>query len=246
MISDLHYDKRVFKGVDESRAWPWLLEVVDHPRPDLLLSCGNWGMAISPEEFEELLRRTTVLTIYGNHENVSVLAGLRNVRDGAPVLMEDARIYEVGGVRIAGISGIIASRPVVRKGVPRKLADDYVEAARKLKGSDVDVLLIHEIPALRDVYPGVRVDYATTAALEAIRVVAPKLVFNGHMHHSLYTIYRFGDIPTLYVRVDSSQKHRHYAIYHVEEEKLEIWGDIRVAAKIHLHAFQGASPPGQL
>ena len=164
----------------------------------------------------------------------------------APVLMEDARIYEVGGVRIAGISGIIASRPVARKGVPRKLADDYVEAARKLKGSDVDILLIHEVPALRDVYPGMRVDYATTAALETIKLVAPKLVFNGHMHHSPYTVYRLGDIPTLYVRVDSSQKYRHYAVYYVEEGRLEVWGDIRVVMEIRLHAFQGASPPGQL
>ena len=27
VISDLHYDKRVFRGVDESRAWEWLLSI---------------------------------------------------------------------------------------------------------------------------------------------------------------------------------------------------------------------------
>jgi len=51
VISDLHYDKRIFKGVDESKAWSWLVEVVDYHKPDLLLSCGDWGSAINSEEF---------------------------------------------------------------------------------------------------------------------------------------------------------------------------------------------------
>jgi predicted phosphodiesterase len=28
VISDLHYDKRVFHGIDESKAWKWLLGIV--------------------------------------------------------------------------------------------------------------------------------------------------------------------------------------------------------------------------
>ena len=42
IISDLHYDKRVFKGVDESRAGGWLLGIVDYHKPDLLVSLGDW------------------------------------------------------------------------------------------------------------------------------------------------------------------------------------------------------------
>ena len=79
VISDLHYEKRVFRGVDESRALSWLMEVVDYHRPDLLLSCGDWGSAINPEEFYELLGKTIVLSIYGNHENLEVLRTLHNV-----------------------------------------------------------------------------------------------------------------------------------------------------------------------
>jgi len=41
VISDLHYDKRIFKGIDESRAWEWLLSIVDYYGPDYLLSCED-------------------------------------------------------------------------------------------------------------------------------------------------------------------------------------------------------------
>jgi len=91
VISDLHYDKRIFKGVDESKAWSWLMRMVDYHKPDLLLSCGS---AINSEEFYELLRKTVVLTIYGNHENLEVMKSLYNVRCDRylPVLMEDGRV----------------------------------------------------------------------------------------------------------------------------------------------------------
>jgi len=28
IISDLHYDRRIFQGIDESKAWRWLLDIV--------------------------------------------------------------------------------------------------------------------------------------------------------------------------------------------------------------------------
>jgi len=60
VISDLHYDKRVFHGIDESRAWEWLLGIVDYHRPDLLISLGDWGEAISETEFYDLLKKVRV------------------------------------------------------------------------------------------------------------------------------------------------------------------------------------------
>ena len=63
VVSDIHYDKRIFRGVDESKAWTWLLTIVDHHKPDLLLSCGDWGTAISEAEFYVLLGKTVVLTL---------------------------------------------------------------------------------------------------------------------------------------------------------------------------------------
>jgi len=74
-MRDLHYDRRVFRGVDGPMAWEWLLGVVDYHRSGLLLSCDDWGTAINEAEFCELLKKTVVLTIYDNHENVDVLRG---------------------------------------------------------------------------------------------------------------------------------------------------------------------------
>ena len=234
VISDLHYDKRIFHGIDESKAWEWLLSIVDYHRPDLLLSCGDWGHDINREEFYELLKRTLVFSIYGDHENVNVLKSLYNIRtdNQLPVLMEDGRVYRINNLNIAGTNGIIASERKVKKGVPRKLAEDFIEIANKLRNEDIDILLIHEVPALKEVYPEIRVDHATRAVLEAIRIVKPKLVFNGHLHWSCYSTYRFEDIGTLYIRVDSSQKHRCYAILYPNSMKVEIWRDFKLLTKV--------------
>ncbi len=99
VISDLHYERRVFKGVDESRAWEWLLSIVDYHRPDVPLSCGDWGTGVSLEEFNKLLEKTLILSINGNHENMDVLTKLHNVKgdQNPPVVMEDRRVYELGG-----------------------------------------------------------------------------------------------------------------------------------------------------
>jgi len=48
IISDLHYEYKIHKGIDESKAWDWLLPIIDYHKPDLLLSGDDWGSAINP------------------------------------------------------------------------------------------------------------------------------------------------------------------------------------------------------
>ena len=226
VISDLHYEKRVFKGVDESRAWDWLLSIVDYHKPNLLLSCGDWGASISEAEFYELLKKTIVLTIYGNHENMDVLVKLHNIRTSnyLPVLMEDSKVYEFGGLRIAGINGIIAKKKKVRKGVPRKTSDEFLEYAGKLAGKDVDVLLLHETPYLPELFPFMKDDFASRTALEAVKIVKPRLVINGHMHSGSYKTYEF-PWRARYIYISSDQKERHYLILHTGNMHVEVWRD---------------------
>jgi len=183
-ISDLHYERRVFHGVDESRAWDWLMGVVENHSPDAVLSCDDWDTAVNEREFYELLRRTLVLTIYGNHENVGVLTRLYNIRTGSylPVLIEDGKIYDVGGIKVAGINGIISEKRKIRKGVPRKTPEEFLKVARKLAGKEIDVILMHETPYLPDLFPFMRKTTAALTALEAVRIVMPKLLINGHIH----------------------------------------------------------------
>ncbi|MCD6340802.1 MAG: metallophosphoesterase family protein [Desulfurococcales archaeon] len=225
-ISDLHYDRRVFHGVDRSKAWGWLLSIVDYHKPNLLLSCDDWGTAISFEEFYVLLKKAIVLTIYGNHENMDVLIKLYNVKTNEylPVLMEDARIYEYAGLRIAGINGIIARKRKVKKGVPRKTPEEFLGAAEKLRNKGIDLLLIHETPYLPELFPFMRDSISSRTALRAIEIVKPRVVFNGQMHFGGYKIYEFS-YGTKYVYLDSSQANRHYAILYTNNAKLEMWRD---------------------
>jgi len=236
IISDLHYDRRIFHGVDESKAWGWLMDVVNYHRPDILLSCGDWGTAINQEEFYELLKVVVVLTIYGNHEDMSVLSSLYNVRGNEylPILMEDGKIYEFKGLRIAGISGIIAKKRKIKKGVPRRTPEEFLEAAKKLMSKDVDVLLIHETPYLPNLFPFMRDSIGSRTALEVIKIIKPRLVINGHMHSGGYKIHYF-PWGTKYLYIDSSQGNRHYVILNTDNMELEVWRDLEVTHHESLH-----------
>ena len=225
IISDLHYDLRVFHGIDESVAFDWLLVVVDYVRPDVLLSAGDWGYALTPEKLSELGRRVRrILTIYGNHENLEVLAG-------SGVLMEPGRVYDVGGVRVAGISGIVARRRKKGKdGVPRRTPEEIIEEARMLaERGPVDILLLHQPPSLPELFPGLNIDEGTDAALEAIRMVKPRAAIIGHMHMG-YRRTRLGE--TLVVHLDSSQEHREFIV--VENGVLKAYRDFREIDRVRL------------
>ena len=227
VISDLHYNKKIYKGVDESRAWEWLLGIVDYHRPNLLISLGDWGEAVNEEEFYGLLRRVRVWSVYGNHENLEVLKKMYNVLVDRyePVLMKDGEVREFGGLRFGAINGIVALRRRSRKGVPRKNPEEYIEVAKKLKGK-VDILLLHDSPKLPlEEYRFIANDGRAQAVGIAIYEVKPRAVFCGHLHiEKPYTIYSY-EYGTLYVRIDSSQKHRTYLLLYTGSRKLEIRRD---------------------
>ncbi len=227
VICNLHYEKRVYRGFDENLAWGWLLGVVDYHGPDYLLGCGDRGTAVNEAEFYRLLEKTIVLTIYGNHENTDVLARLYNVRSSSPlpVLMEDGRVYELAGLRVAGINGIVAKARRVRKGVPRKKPEEYLAAAERLVGQRVDLLLIHETSYLPHLFSFMVESVGARTALKAVEMVKPRIVVNEHMHAGRYKTH-MSPWSTLYIYIDSSQQHSHYLVMEVVNgvvEGLEVW-----------------------
>jgi len=237
VISDLHYDVRIYRGVDQFKAWTWLLNVVEYHRPDLLISLGDWGEAVNESDFGELLRRVRVWSIYGNHENLGVLGKMFNIVGGKlePVLMDDGEVREFGGLRFGAINGIIALKRREKDGVPRKRPEEYVEIAKKLRDR-VDVLLLHNSPKLPlEEYGFMRDDEAVRAVEAAIYEARPKIALCGHIHtENPYTVYRY-EHGTLYIRVDSSQRHRAYLVMHTGNDvRLEIWRDSEALESVEL------------
>ena len=226
VVSDVHYEHKVFRGVDESRAWEWLLSRVDEHAPDVILSGGDWGDAARPREWDELLSRAAVLTIYGNHDSLMVLKSLRNYREpllGVEVLMKEGKLY-LPPLRAAGIHGIVSRRRRGR-GTPRRVPGEVLAAARRLAGAGVGVLLIHEAPFMPWVYPGIRGSEGALEALKAVELVAAPLTVNGHMHFG----YRRAQTPWggVFVHVDTSLHSRHYLTLELAGDTLEAraWRD---------------------
>ena len=89
VVSDMHGD---IKSVDRART-----EI----RPDLILSCGDWGDAeqISEQVLQGLLRLVPVYTTFGNHDPLEILARLKN-RDESPVLIGQGLVQKFAGLRL--------------------------------------------------------------------------------------------------------------------------------------------------
>jgi len=72
---------------------------------------------------------------------------------------------------IAGINGIIAGKKKIKKDVPRRTVEEYIESARKLEDKNIDILLVHETPYLLELFPFMRDNFASRTALKAVEIV---------------------------------------------------------------------------
>ncbi len=169
VLSDLHGD------LDSARC------ACDRARPDVILSCGDWG---DPEEVDEttfaaLLAAVPIYTTFGNHDPMEMLGRLHN-RDRSPVLLPQGERTDVKGLNVAAIGGIWAKS---HKKPHYVTDDDVAAAARRIAGSGpVDVLLTHGCPVgLADLTPSGR-HGGQRCFLEANKTIAPRLHLCGHLH----------------------------------------------------------------
>lgn len=168
-ISDLHGDLRPARVA------------VERFEPDLLLCCGDWG---DPDQVREsdlaaLAARGPILTTFGNHDPLALLARLTN-RDGSTVLLAQGEVRAVPGLRVAAIGGIWAKS----HRLPHYVLDEDVadEAGRIARDGPVDILLTHGCPVgLADRTPrGGR--GGQRCFLDAFHTIAPRLHLCGHLH----------------------------------------------------------------
>jgi Icc-related predicted phosphoesterase len=154
---------------------------VDRFKPDLLLSCGDWG---DPDEIDAsalapFSAGRTVLTTFGNHDPMATLEHWRN-RDGTAVLIGQGEVRVVDGLRVAAVGGIWAKSHRLPHYVTD--ADVAAAAARIARAGPVDILLTHGCPiGLADQTP--RGNHGGQRCfLEASKAIAPRFHLCGHLH----------------------------------------------------------------
>ena len=153
----------------------------DRQRPDVILSCGDWG---DPAEFDEslfsaLLAAAPVYTTFGNHDPLDLLGRLEN-GDGSAVLLAQGCVREIGGLKVGAIGGIWAKSHAK----PHYVTDaDVAEAATRIaRSGPVDILITHACPVgLADLTPSGR-HGGQRCFLEANKTILPRLHLCGHLH----------------------------------------------------------------
>jgi Icc-related predicted phosphoesterase len=179
VVSDLHGD---IEPANRAR--------IEH-RPDLLVSCGDWGdpEQVSEQVLQKLLAHLPVYTTFGNHDPLAILTRLKN-RDDSPVLIGQGQVQEIAGLRLAAIGGIWAKSHAK----PHYVTDDDVAeaAARIARTGPVDILITHGCPiGLADLTPSGR-HGGQRCFLEAFKTVQPRLHLCGHLHRAQERILKDG------------------------------------------------------
>lgn len=166
--------------------------LIDAYRPNVLISCGDWGDPgeLSVGDFLEITSKVTLLTVFGNHDDIELMKTIRN-RDGSPILLENGCMREVNGIRFGGINGIWAKSHKH----PWYITDDEVKAAGKLlKGDLVEILLMHgcAIGICDRVPSGHHAGHKSF--LDAVSAVKPRVFLCGHLHTQQIKKYMDGRI----------------------------------------------------
>ena len=197
IISDLHLDE------DPEGRINWLSRLIEEHRPEIVISLGDLGVSFDYGLFvKEVLSKVVFRGIYGNHDDVAWLQNQYNF-DGSRVQIEDGEVVEAEGLKLGFVNGVISRRRRSRKGVPRKRPEEFLEAARKLRG--IDVLCIHEFPAPDELLDSEILHAPAFTAREAVRIVRPKLTLCGHIHYYRVEPKLFHVSGTKLLVIDSSE-----------------------------------------
>lgn len=169
VVSDLHGDLKSAR------------RAATRTRPDMILSCGDWGDPdqVAEDELTSLMSAGPIYSTFGNHDPLDLLARLKN-QDGSAVLLPQGEPLEIAGLRLAAIGGIWAKSHAKRHYVTD--ADVAQAAARIAKFGPIDILLTHGCPiGLADLTPSGR-HGGQRCFLDAFKTISPRLHLCGHLH----------------------------------------------------------------
>ncbi|WP_291765275.1 metallophosphoesterase family protein [Caldivirga sp. UBA161] len=217
LVSDLH--KSIQPG--EYDAVNWLIRTIDEVKPNALISAGDWGEYLTQDDLYAVISRVPLITVYGNHENFGLIKHYA---------ISDGSIRRVHGLTLSGINGLISgSDGEYTIGLGRFMR--VIDRIRR-KVNSLDLLIMHQPLYLPDQYPWMKNDEYSVAALDAVKLLKPRLLLNGHMTGGCYNHakYEWGN----YLRVDSSQRFKCYAILNTDDMSVRVFrnGDEEYAFNI--------------
>jgi Icc-related predicted phosphoesterase len=136
---------------------------------------------VSPDVWNALLARVPILTVFGNHDDLSLLASLQNPIDGSSVLLKQGeRRADFCGLSITGVSGIWAKS----HRLPHYVTDEDVAGWSDIlsSGQPIDLLLTHGCPlGIADRTPSGRPG-GQRCFLDLFKSVRPHIHLCGHLH----------------------------------------------------------------
>jgi hypothetical protein len=189
LISDLH---KTLKSAEEADSVKWLLGLLETVRPEVLVSAGDWGEAMTVDDFFQIASRVRLVTVYGNHENFPAVRSF---------VLRDGEVVEVGGFRIAGVNGLVCG------------GGEYCTPPGRFRRvvsrvGSVDIFVSHQPPSAP--YPQLEGDEAAELMMWALEKIRPRLHLGGHMTGGCFTYHNFS--WGKHLRVDTSARHRCYAV----------------------------------
>jgi len=190
--------------VHDVRGFRRLVELIEEYRPEFVLGCGDWGsrkrvegynyeiydLALEEIEglFREIISRTRLYTVYGNHDEIELIKCLMNV-DGSPIWLRDFEVRDIAGMRVMGLNGLITLTGrkiyhIAEFELRRKLAEFLKHRV------DVDIVVSHDAPKYfsdKIVDRSGNVYHAGHELLsETLMVLRPRLWLHGHIHDQQY------------------------------------------------------------
>jgi Icc-related predicted phosphoesterase len=177
-----------------------VIRMIDEVKPDLLLSCGDWGSNLPNEKhptklegfkplqyetlFVPILNKVPMYTLYGNHDVLDVLENLIN-SSKTKCLIPDIKPIWFNGVKIVGINGNYAWKkrmPWHKTFYDLEHFNDLLEFSDKLKEKfkDLDILMTHEQPTTIPKTKKLGQPILTQIAAK----LKPKIHLSGHVHHA--------------------------------------------------------------
>ncbi|MGC9157129.1 MAG: metallophosphoesterase family protein [Candidatus Micrarchaeia archaeon] len=231
IVSDLHYERGAYKGVDESYAFKNFLKLVLRTKAENVIVLGDIGHAWTLGDFERLAATGAKFHfIYGNHDPVELLKQAKN-KDGSSMLMKDGEVVKIGTFAFAFINGV-AGNTKLEKGMELKEVADFEKIAEKIRSQNCDnlVLCTHPGPRTTSLIAmtprsqsfSFTIDAASEAVTRAVEILTPFISLSGHVKFTGLGTYTSNSNTTIVVKVQTSTLEGTYALIDETANKLEI------------------------